>query len=47
MVDYFAVNQLCGRDYWGFCFSALVGSEGGILCYWDKVVFKAIECVSK
>lgn len=44
-VDNWLVNQIRGQGEWGFCFLGSVGSAGGILCCWDKVVFEASECV--
>lgn len=45
MVDYFMVNQVCGRGNWGFCFFASESLVGGILCCWNKTVFQVTKCV--
>lgn len=32
-VDSYMMNQVCGWSDWGFSFSALIGSAGGIICF--------------
>lgn len=43
--DSYLVNQVCGLGNWGLLFSDAVESVGGILCYWDKLMFEVKDCV--